>query len=233
VLVLAALSMIAGAAGVVLAVRRLRRAGRRSPSPGDIGDIGDIGDAVDPAVTAGPGPRAPVAAGGPALAPRRPRVRPGDRPGDGAPAAMLAVLCLVTLAIWTANPFAAGLVAVAVHVWMWAIDGELRIPVVLRLALVALGLVPLAWAVVYAAGELGLSPVGAVWAAALMVAGHGLGLIAALEWCIVLGCAVGVTTIAVLAARRSRVVPAAVTVRGPITYAGPGSLGGTKSALRR
>jgi hypothetical protein len=188
---------------VGLAARRLR------PPPGD----------------APPEPAPGVAAG---------RARgPRARPGSGAPVAMLVVLCLITLAIWTANPFAAGLVALAVHAWMWAIDADRRIPVAARMALVLVGLVPMAWVVVYSAGVLGLSPLGVLWAAALMVAGHGLGVVAALEWCIVLGCAVSVTTIAVLAARRSRVVPAPVTVRGPVTYAGPGSLGGTKSALRR
>jgi hypothetical protein len=43
---------------------------------------------------------------------------------------------------------------------------------------------------------------------------------------------------AVLVALRSRPAAAApeeqvITMRGPLTYAGPGSLGGTESALRR
>ena len=33
--------------------------------------------------------------------------------------------------------------------------------------------------------------------------------------------------------RQSEPEEVRVTVRGPVTYAGPGSLGGTKSALRR
>jgi len=37
----------------------------------------------------------------------------------------------------------------------------------------------------------------------------------------------------VVLARQPRPEEMPVTVRGPITYAGPGSLGGTKSALRR
>jgi hypothetical protein len=42
-----------------------------------------------------------------------------------------------------------------------------------------------------------------------------------------------VISIALSALREPRAEPVPVTVRGPITYAGPGSLGGTKSALRR
>ena len=43
------------------------------------------------------------------------------------------------------------------------------------------------------------------------------------------------TSSALLAVGRQRVsrIAPAVTVRGPVTYAGPGSLGGTESALRR
>jgi hypothetical protein len=37
----------------------------------------------------------------------------------------------------------------------------------------------------------------------------------------------------VLASRQPRPEQAPVTVRGPASYAGPGSLGGTESALRR
>jgi hypothetical protein len=50
---------------------------------------------------------------------------------------------------------------------------------------------------------------------------------------VVLGCLLSAVTLSLLAARGSRPVPVPVTVRGPVTYAGPGSLGGTKSALRR
>jgi hypothetical protein len=67
----------------------------------------------------------------------------------------------------------------------------------------------------------------------LLLAGGDVGVLAALEWSVVLGCVASVAVIAVQAARQNRPEQARVTVRGPITYAGPGSLGGTKSALRR
>jgi hypothetical protein len=71
------------------------------------------------------------------------------------------------------------------------------------------------------------------WEAVLLLAGHGVSVLAALEWSVVLGCLVSGATLSVLATRDSPVAPVPVTVRGPVTYAGPGSLGGTKSALRR
>jgi hypothetical protein len=85
----------------------------------------------------------------------------------------------------------------------------------------------------YYANELGYGPVAAIWEMVLLLAGHGVSLVAALEWSVVLGCLLSAATLSLLAARGSRKVPTPVTVRGPVTYAGPGSLGGTKSALRR
>jgi hypothetical protein len=164
---------------------------------------------------------------------RESRNRPPARFSDGAVAALPLVMCLVTLAIWLANPFAALLLVPALHLWLWAVSPDLRVPLPARLVLVAIGLAPAVLVVVYYANELGYGPVGMIWEAVLLLAGHGVSLSAALEWSLVLGCLAGAATLSVLAARGSRVAPAPVTVRGPITYAGPGSLGGTKSALRR
>ena len=87
--------------------------------------------------------------------------------------------------------------------------------------------------VAYYANEFGYGPAGVVWEMMLLLAGHGVSIVAAIEWSVVLGCLLSAATLSVLAARGSRTVATPVTVRGPITYAGPGSLGGTKSALRR
>jgi hypothetical protein len=161
------------------------------------------------------------------------RSRTIERPGDGVAVALVIVLWLVTLAIWTANPFAAALLVPALHLWLWAIDPDLRIVLPARLVMLALGLAPIVLVVIYYAGTLGFGVPELLWSATLLVAGHAVSLLAALEWCVVLGCLVSATTLVLAAARRPKAQPAAVTVRGPITYAGPGSLGGTKSALRR
>jgi hypothetical protein len=161
------------------------------------------------------------------------RSRSIERPGDGVAVALVIVLWLVTLAIWAVNPFAAALLVPALHLWLWAIDPDLRIVLPARLAMLALGLAPIGLVVIYYAGTLGFGASDLVWSAALLVAGHAVSLLAALEWCVVLGCLASAATLVLAAARRPKAQPASVTVRGPITYAGPGSLGGTKSALRR
>jgi hypothetical protein len=152
---------------------------------------------------------------------------------DGAVAGLLVVMCAVTLAIWLSNPFAAFLLIPALHLWLWAISPDLRVPLPARLALIAIGIAPAVLVVGYYANEFGYGPGNVLWEMTLLLAGHGVSIVAALEWSVVLGCLLSATTLSVLAARRSRPVATPVTVRGPITYAGPGSLGGTKSALRR
>lgn len=174
-----------------------------------------------------------------ALARRLPtRTRTSRRPqeglgSDGALAGLLVVMCLVTFAIWLSNPFAAFLLVPALHLWLWAVSPDMRVPVPLRLVLIAIGIVPAVLVVGYYANELGYGPINVVWEMVLLLAGHGVSIAAALEWSVVLGCLLSALTLSLLAARGSRVVAVPVTVRGPVTYAGPGSLGGTKSALRR
>jgi hypothetical protein len=95
------------------------------------------------------------------------------------------------------------------------------------------GLAPVALVIHYYATQFDLGPIGVLWSGVLLIAGGGLGVAALLEWSIVAGCAVSVAVIGARAARVAAPEAAPITVRGPVTYAGPGSLGGTKSALRR
>ncbi len=161
------------------------------------------------------------------------RARAAVRSTDGTVAALLVVLCLVTVAIWLQNPFAAALLIPALHLWLWAINPDLRLFFGTRVMLLVLGVAPVVLVVVYYAGGLGFSPVQAAWEAILLLAGQGVSLVAALEWSVVLGCLLTGAVLARSASRESKRAPAPVTVRGPSTYAGPGSLGGTESALRR
>ena len=107
---------------------------------------------------------------------------------EGAVAGLLVVMCAVTFVIWLSNPFAALLVVPALHLWMWAISPDLRLPRAVRALLIAVGVAPVALVVVYYANGLGYGPLGLVWQAALLLAGHGVSLVAALEWCLLLGC---------------------------------------------
>jgi hypothetical protein len=155
-------------------------------------------------------------------------------PADqGAAAALLLVMCTVSLAIWATNPFAAALIIPALHLWMPVVDPEVRLRPALTVALLVVGLAPPVLVILYYASTLGLGPIGVLWNGLLLIAGGHIAVLVAVEWSIVLGCLASVLVIAMRGLRAPRPEEAPVTVRGPITYAGPGSLGGTESALRR
>jgi Peptidase family M28 len=154
-------------------------------------------------------------------------------PDEGTSVAFVLVMCVTSLAIWVVNPFAAALLIPALHVWMWVVDPEIRLPVAVPVALLLAGLALPVAVIVYFAVALGLSPAGVPWNGLLLIAGGHVTLLAAIEWSVILGCAVSLLTIARRAAGQVEAEEASVTIRGPITYAGPGSLGGTESALRR
>jgi hypothetical protein len=155
-----------------------------------------------------------------------------DRLG-GAAAVVPALMCLIVIAIWVSNPFAALLIVPALHLWMWVVDPESSVPRVAAFVLLLAGLAPAILVALYYAMSLGFGPGGLLWSGVLMIAGGQVGLLVALEWCIVLGCTASVFVIALRATGAARPEETPVTVRGPVTYAGPGSLGGTESALRR
>ncbi len=149
----------------------------------------------------------------------------------GAGVAVAVVMCLASIAIWATNPFAALLVIPALHLWMWLLDPELRLSRSTTVALLLVGLAPPALVIVYYAVTLGLGPVGVLWNGLLMISGGSVSLVSALEWSLLLGCVLSVVAIAVRRGE-AEVDELPVTIRGPISYAGPGSLGGTESALR-
>jgi hypothetical protein len=152
---------------------------------------------------------------------------------EGIVAAVLLVMCAVTLAIWLTNPFTALLAVPALHLWLGAISPDLSLRRSLRVGLLLLGLLPVGALVIYFGAALGYGPIQVAWSAVLLMVGHVVGLLAVLEWSLFLGCAVVVGGVLALATREPRPEAVPVTVRGPVSYAGPGSLGGTESALRR
>lgn len=169
---------------------------------------------------------------------RRLGVEPVFRP-DGETAGLPPVLLLSVLAclVWIGNPYTALLLVLAVHAWLLIAAPELRPRRSIAIGLVALGVAPLALLIAFYARQLGYGPGRTAWEAVQLVAGGHVGLGSALLWSIAFGCAVAVA----LVAARSRQEPGLaapderveITIRGPLSYAGPGSLGGTESALRR
>jgi len=163
-------------------------------------------------------------------------LRPGS---DGArPAVMLVLLAVAGLA-WIFNPFACLLLVPALHLWLLAVSPGRQAAArrrALAFASIIAGLLPLALLLVVYARELGLGPGALAESVVLLLAGGALGLFGAALWSVALGCLLAV----VLLARPD--TPAGgdgpgdwvqISTRGPASYAGPGSLGGTESALRR
>jgi hypothetical protein len=163
---------------------------------------------------------------------------PARRPDPevaGLPVALL--LTALATVVWIGNPYTALLVIPALHLWLALASPELRPRRLGALGIVLIGLAPLALLLSFYARQLGLGPVAFAWDALLMVAGGHIGLGSALLWSLAFGCAAAAAMLAALPVEAD-VLPQAgedteITIRGPMSYAGPGSLGGTESALRR
>ena len=153
---------------------------------------------------------------------------------SGAGVAVALVLSAAAVALWLIDPFAALVAVPAVHLWMLATVVDPPPARRVRIGLVAAGLVLPALLAIYELFVLGVDPLSGAWYLLLLVLGGQLGLAE-----VVVGAAFVAVFGSVLAiVRRSTSAsggaePVAPTTRGPLSYAGPGSLGGTDSALRR
>jgi hypothetical protein len=156
---------------------------------------------------------------------------------EGAGLALLVAVLGVGVLVWVLNPYATLLLVGALHLWAALADPELRPRRAAALALVALALVPLGLLIVFYSHELGAGPAVFAWEAVLLLAGGHVGVAAAALWSVACGCGVAAMLLALAplapSAGSGNGAGAPVTIRGPLSYAGPGSLGGTESALRR
>lgn len=164
----------------------------------------------------------------------RPAAGPDSPAADAAAVALTLVMCVVALVLWSINPFAALFLVPAVHLWLWLAQPGVRSHRWGVLALTLLAVLPAVPVAIYYANAYGLTPLSLIWSGALMVTGGAMPVTLATCWALALGCLASALVIAARSVRSAAAADAApVTVRGPTTYAGPGSLGGTKSALRR
>jgi hypothetical protein len=158
--------------------------------------------------------------------------RVDDDPGSPGAAAALALVLAVTVALaWLFNPFAAALLLPVLHGWMLLAAPEIRVRQSAARTLVALTLLPVAVVVLYYSLALGANPLQLAWNAVLLMVGGQLGVLGPLSWSVLSGCLVAVLAITRVK-RLEPPVPLEPAIRGPASYAGPGSLGGTESALR-
>ena len=165
---------------------------------------------------------------------RRPSGQRTTPPEAGQATALALVLALTSFAVWVVNPFAALLLVPALHLWTVGSLSDVAERGRVGAALVVGGLLLPAIALGSLLGRLSLDPLEGAWYLYLLVTGHHVGLLAALIGCTLLGalgCFIG---LAVTKARRGPAQQGEVTpIRGPASYAGPGSLGGTESALKK
>ncbi len=150
------------------------------------------------------------------------------------PAAGLApalVVCLCGVVAWALNPYAALLFVLPANLWLLVAAREVRLRRPLNILVVLVSLLPVAGvAAVYAAQlDMGVGEVAWFWF--LTLAGGQGGAAAMVGWSVAAGAATAALLVACLPDTDAAGLP--VTVRGPRGYAGPGSLGGTDSAMRR
>jgi len=158
----------------------------------------------------------------------------GSAAGGGLAAATGLVVCAVAAGVWLFNPYAAALLLPAAHLWLLAAAPGSRLRGVWAALPVALGVALPVLAVLHYVSALDLDPLSLAWLVALATADGHISIGTALAVSLWLGCLAGL--LVVLRVRRkaeAAAEPERLRTRGPASYAGPGSLGGTESALRR
>jgi hypothetical protein len=163
------------------------------------------------------------------------RLPVGGSPAAGglAAAAGLVVNVLAAL-VWLVNPYAAALLLPAAHLWLLAAAPGSRLRGPWGAAAAGLGLVLPALVVVHYASALGLGPLGLGWLAVMITADGHVSIVTAVVAGLWLACLAALLTILRTSRRVQQTAePEKPSTRGPAGYAGPGSLGGTESALRR
>jgi hypothetical protein len=156
-----------------------------------------------------------------------------DPAGAGAPCAVMLALCGVAALIWVGNPYAAALLLPALHLWLFSLLPELRPGRAVGMALILVGLAPALIVVGVVMSVFGLGPVGAAWFGLLLVAGGHASPLSWVLWSLVASCVAGAVAVAWAGRPRPERPRPSQSMRGPIGYAGPGSLGGVESTLRR
>lgn len=154
-----------------------------------------------------------------------------EREAGGPAAALTLVITGLALAVWVVNPFAAGILVLPAHLWMLASVPEVRLGRAAALLLVLVALAPAALVLAVFASATGASIVQLPWLLVLLVAGGSVGVLSLLVLCALGACALGAFRLALLPAAGESPPSPAESIRGPMGYAGPGSLGGTESGF--
>jgi len=144
--------------------------------------------------------------------------------GPGAPAALMIIASLAAGVIWVRDPLTALLVVPFVHVAPWLSDPARAPSRGLSLGLAISLLIPVGLVLGVVSADFGAGPIALGWLIALVFASGSAGLAGGLMTTLFAG--LYVSTL-VLAWRPRPDVEVDLVTRGPLGYAGPGSLGGT------
>jgi hypothetical protein len=110
--------------------------------------------------------------------------------------AMVVVLAALAAVTWLVNPYAAALMVPALHAWLLILAPGVRLRRGAAIALLVVGLLPIAGLVLADARSLGLGPVDSAWMALLLVAGGHFGFWTWLTGSLFAAVAIGVGAIA-------------------------------------
>ena len=152
-------------------------------------------------------------------------VRAGPE-GAGPAAAVALATVVLACVVWGFNPFAAAVLVLPAHLWLLvgAPEVRLRRPPAVALALGAL--VPAAIVLAVYAHAVGASLFQLPWSLLLLVGGGQVALLALLTLCLLAGCAVGATRLALRPSEEEAPAAPAPSVFGPLGHTGwtgPGS----------
>ena len=162
-----------------------------------------------------------------------PELREPLEPGAGV--ALALAISAGSLLLWLVNPFAGLLAVPAAHLWMLTVLSRPMPPRRLRAALIAVGAAPAVLVAVYYLFALSLDPLHGAWYLLMLVTGHSVGIVTSLIGCVMLAAACATAEIALRSPDQDTEEQStpAPSVYGAGGHAGPGSLGGTPSTLRR
>ena len=159
---------------------------------------------------------------------------PGSPAAGGLAAATGLVVNGLAALVWLVNPYAAALLLPAAHLWLLAASPASRLRGPAAALPVVGGLLLPALVALHYARALELDPLPLAWLATLVTANGHVSPAAAAAAALWLACLIGLLRVVRVRGRlAAQAEPERLRTRGPAGYAGPGSLGGTESALRR
>lgn len=156
----------------------------------------------------------------------------GDPAAPGTACATALVLCAACSVLWVLDPYAALLATPALHLWVLAMLLEPRPRRRLRVIALVGGLVPPAIVALYYSVALGLNPLHGAWYLLMSIMGGTPSLVTLVVW-VALAASFAAVARSVLVSDPEDESPERRPLRAVPSYAGPGSLGGTESAIPR